>query len=88
MRERRRQVEKDLPSSSYERASFVRHRSALHADSVSEEKMNILAKAILRRIFDRIETAGDQARLPAVYRNAGGGLMSHIAAARSAGSDR
>ena len=43
--------------------------------------MNILAKAILRRIFDRIDTAGDLARLPAVYRNAGGGLMSHIAAA-------
>jgi hypothetical protein len=39
--------------------------------------MNILAKAILRRVFD---TAGDLA-LPAVYRNAGGGLMSRIAAA-------
>jgi hypothetical protein len=38
--------------------------------------VNILAKAILRRVFD---TAGDLA-LPAVYRNAGG-LMSRIAAA-------
>ena len=39
--------------------------------------MNILAKAILRRVFD---TAGDLA-LPAVYRNVDGGLMSRIAAA-------
>ena len=43
--------------------------------------MNVLAQAILRRVLDRIDTAGDRARLPAVYRNAGGGLMSRIAAA-------
>ena len=43
--------------------------------------MNALAQAILRRVFDRIDTTGDLARLPAVYRNAGGGLMSRIAAA-------
>jgi hypothetical protein len=34
-----------------------------------------------RRVVDCIDTAGDLARLPAVYRNAGGGLMSRIAAA-------
>jgi hypothetical protein len=43
--------------------------------------MNILAKAILRRVFERIDTAGALARLPAVYRNAGGSLMSRIAVA-------
>lgn len=43
--------------------------------------MNILAKTILRRIFDRIDTAADLARLPASYRNAGGGLMNRMAAA-------
>jgi hypothetical protein len=43
--------------------------------------MNLLAKTILRRVFDRVDTAADLARLPAVYRNAGGGLMSRIAAA-------
>jgi hypothetical protein len=60
---------------------LARRTAALHADSISEERMNILAKAILRRIFHRIDTAGDLARLPAVYRNVGGGLMSHITAA-------
>ena len=43
--------------------------------------MNSLGKAIVQRVFDRNGTAGDLARLPAVYRNAGGGLMSRIAAA-------
>lgn len=43
--------------------------------------MTTFAKAILRRVSDRNGTAGDLARLPAVYRNAGGGLMSRIAAA-------
>lgn len=42
--------------------------------------MNIFA-TILRRIFDRIDTAGDPARLPTVYRNVGGGFMSHITTA-------
>ena len=44
--------------------------------------MNSLAKAITRRVFDRMETSGDLARLPAAYRNAGGrGLMSRIVSA-------
>ena len=43
--------------------------------------MNSLGKAIVQRVFDRNGTAGDLARLPAAYRNAGGGLMSRIAAA-------
>jgi hypothetical protein len=43
--------------------------------------MNILAKAILRRVFDRIDTTAELARLPAVYQNSGGGLMSRNAAA-------
>jgi hypothetical protein len=43
--------------------------------------MNLLAKTILRRVFDRVDTAADLARLPAIYRNAGGGLMSRIATA-------
>jgi hypothetical protein len=43
--------------------------------------MNILAKAILRRVFDRIDTAANLSRLPGVSRNADGGLMSRIAAA-------
>lgn len=42
--------------------------------------MNILENAILRGIFDRRDTAGDLARLPAFYRTPGG-LMSRIAAA-------
>lgn len=36
--------------------------------------MNLLAKTILRRVFDRVDTAAELA-------NAGGGLMSRIAAA-------
>ena len=43
--------------------------------------MNSFVKAITQRVFDRNGTAGDLARLPAAYRNAGGGLMSRIAAA-------
>ena len=44
--------------------------------------MNSLAKAITRRVSDRMDTTGDLARLPAAYRNAGGGsLMRRIAAA-------
>jgi hypothetical protein len=43
--------------------------------------MNTLATAILRRVFDRIDAAGNLAGQPPVYRNAGGGLMSRIAAA-------
>ena len=44
--------------------------------------MSILAGAITRRMFDRMDRTGDLARLPAAYRNAGrGGLMSRIAAA-------
>jgi hypothetical protein len=43
--------------------------------------VNILAKTILRRVFDRIDTTAELARRPTVYRNTGGGLMSRIAAA-------
>jgi hypothetical protein len=43
--------------------------------------MATLATAILRRVFDRIDAAGNLAGQPPVYRNAGGGLMSRIAAA-------
>lgn len=43
--------------------------------------MNILARTILRRLFDRIDTAGDLARLPAAYRSTGGGLVSRVATA-------
>ena len=43
--------------------------------------MNTVTKGIMRRVFDPVDKAGDLARLPAVYRNAGGGLMSRIAAA-------
>jgi hypothetical protein len=43
--------------------------------------MNSFGKAITQRVFDRNGTAGDLARPPAAYRNAGGGLMSRIAAA-------
>ena len=42
--------------------------------------MNILARGILGGVFNRIDPA-DLARLPASYRNAGGGLMSRIATA-------
>lgn len=42
--------------------------------------MSILARAILGRFVNRVDPA-DLARLPASYRNAGGGLMRHIAAA-------
>jgi hypothetical protein len=43
--------------------------------------MNLLANTILRRVFDRVDTAAELARWPALYRSAGGGLMSRIAAA-------
>ena len=44
--------------------------------------MNSLAKAITRRVVDRMDRSGDLAKLPAAYRNAGGGgLVSRIAAA-------
>jgi len=42
--------------------------------------MNRLAKALMH-VFDRNGTAGDLARLPAAYRDAGGGFTSRIAAA-------
>jgi len=42
--------------------------------------MNILATTILRRVIERLDTVADP-RLPAAYRNAGGGLMNRIAAA-------
>ena len=42
--------------------------------------MNSFVKPITQRVFGRNGTAGDLAKLPAAYRNAGGGLMSHIAA--------
>jgi hypothetical protein len=42
--------------------------------------MNRLAKGLMH-VFDRTGTAGDLARLPAAYRDAGGGFMSRIAAA-------
>jgi hypothetical protein len=47
----------------------------------AEEKMYSFGKAIMRRILDRNGTADDLAKLPAAYRNAGGGLTSRIAAA-------
>ena len=43
--------------------------------------MNILATTILRRVVERLDTGADLARLPAVYRRAGGGFMSRIATA-------
>ena len=43
--------------------------------------MNSFGKAITQRVFHRNGTAGDLAKLPAAYRNAGGGLMSRIASA-------
>jgi hypothetical protein len=43
--------------------------------------MSTFPKGIMRRVFGPGDTPGDLARLPAVYRNAGGGLMSRIAAA-------
>ena len=43
--------------------------------------MNSFPRGIMRRVFGPVATSGDLARLPAVYRNAGDGLMSRIAAA-------
>jgi hypothetical protein len=43
--------------------------------------MSTFPKGIMRRVFGPIDTPGDLGRLPAVYRNAGGGLMSRIVAA-------
>lgn len=43
--------------------------------------MTTFAKAILGRVSDRNGTAGDFARLPAVYQKAGGGLMKRLATA-------
>ena len=43
--------------------------------------MTTFATAFLRRVSDRNGTAGDLARLPAAYQNAGGGLMNRIATA-------
>ena len=40
-----------------------------------------LAKTILRLVFARKAMAGDWARLPALYQNAGGGFMSRLAGA-------
>ena len=42
--------------------------------------MNILLETIVRRVFDRIDRTAERVRRPAVYRHAGGGLMSTIAA--------
>jgi hypothetical protein len=43
--------------------------------------MNTVTKGIMRRVFNPVDTAGDLTRLPSLYWNAGGGLMSRIAAA-------
>jgi hypothetical protein len=46
------------------------------------ENVTRLAEAIMRRIFSPMDRTGDLARLPAAYRNAGGGgLLNGIAAA-------
>lgn len=42
--------------------------------------MNILARTILRRVIEGLDTVADP-RLAAAYRNADGGLMNRIAAA-------
>ena len=41
--------------------------------------MNILARTILRRVIEGLDTVADP-RLAAAYRNADGGLMNRIAA--------
>ena len=43
--------------------------------------MRPLALEVLQRVFDRRATAADLARLPALYRRAGGGFASRIATA-------
>jgi hypothetical protein len=43
--------------------------------------MELFSKEVMRHVFGPVATNGDLARLPAVYRNAGDGLMSRIAAA-------
>jgi hypothetical protein len=43
--------------------------------------MSFLARAFLQRVFDRRAMAADLARLPAIYRYAGGGLTGRIATA-------
>jgi len=43
--------------------------------------MDLLAKAILRHVFDRVDPAAGFAGSPASYGNMGGGLISRIAAA-------
>ena len=41
--------------------------------------MRPLTRALLHRVFDRRATAADLARLPALYRYAGGGLTGRLA---------
>lgn len=43
--------------------------------------MTTLTREILQRVFDRRATAGDLARLPALYRGAGTGLTRRLATA-------
>jgi len=43
--------------------------------------MTALTREILQRVFDRRATAGDLARLPAIYRGAGTGLGGRLATA-------
>jgi hypothetical protein len=56
---------------------------ALHFTPTEGEEagLNTFAKTILGRVSDRNGTAGDLARLPAVYRKSGGGFMNRIATA-------
>jgi hypothetical protein len=62
---------------------FDVHSSASSVDTLAakEQDMNSLLRAILPHVFARLGTTGDLARLPAAYRNAGGGLINSIAAA-------
>ena len=43
--------------------------------------MSFLTRALLQGVFDRRAFAGDLARLPAIYRYAGGGLTGRLATA-------
>jgi hypothetical protein len=43
--------------------------------------MNSFPRGIMRRVFGPVAASGDLAKLPAVYRDAGDGLMSRIVAA-------
>jgi hypothetical protein len=48
---------------------------------VRSETMDLIAKAILRRILDRVDSGAGFAGSPAGYGNVGGGLMSRTATA-------